>query len=84
MQSKIRFIIEKCGGDSLSHIIAATPQENYEFDTLGGGNIIAITRWDEDKGEASVFWKLLIDTKEAKLEDQPSETIDALFEILGG
>ena len=84
-QHKLDFIIKAVGGDSLSYVLKALD---------GGVNARLCFHKPINSHEAHLCfgygsygdylsWQLLIDTKEAKLQDQSDETINSLATILG-
>ena len=93
MQNKINFIIEKCGGDSLSHVLAELEKNinsykiTYGLEISKGYGIQIFQRTYSDfDGTACKLicsWRLLTDAKEAKLQNQSNETINLIATILG-
>lgn len=88
IKKKIDFIKEKCGGDSLSHVLDCFRKKNSYFQLSGGNDYwakgcVEITVNKHGESYEDLLWELLIDTKEAKLQDQSDESLNSLATILG-
>lgn len=85
MQNKINFIIEKCGGNSLAHVLKAICFEDRSGIEIHftDGAFWKQRRFSEVWDNIG-SWQLLKDNQEAKLQDQTPETIDALYQLLSG
>jgi hypothetical protein len=83
MQNKINLIIEKCGGDSFSLIIQKLTLIEKDFMAAPIPTRARGVCFYNMRRTDSFSWNFITEGEEAKLRDQTSETVDALFRILG-
>ncbi len=71
------FIREKCGGDSLAHILKGLSNLRNAICIYDGWLNIKIDAFKD------LHWFLIVEGKEAKLQDQTSETQLVIAQLLG-
>lgn len=94
-QNRIDFIIEKCGGNSLAHVLDYFRLKTEYFQLCAERSLnfyngmveISVDNGNFENSEPSYIefsWQLLNDNKEAKLQDQTPETIEAIHKLISG
>lgn len=87
MKDKLNKITERCGGNSLAHVLKKLRPLGLEADEAPE-NMIEINHccWVNEiwQDVYPFYWQLLKDNQEAKLQDQSEETISAIHKLISG